>query len=326
MSFRRVCRATNPTYFAAIEGRSKAILSASTTKGAWRPQRGIDTGVLQGFGKGKRSDRPHLYTRLVEPHSRSFPDLRPFRRLKRLRDHHIAKHGDTRSFPVPFSYQPGRKYDLSLSRPPQDPPACDPCAGRSRRLQQAKACLSNWLWLACNAALDRAASRDAQSGPGGQPILTDSRKAAMQCAVRFARAYPLRDQARCLSSPWILCLRNVLKTAPKIPLRHAWGVRVDDLEFFDAPSHRRGHTSGHYEWSGAYIERVLKALRSVFAAHGDRPSVRYCVLWEVYDAVCLSLVTCFAFADRASSIRGRSAVGYAMILSWRRGPTPQRHG
>ena len=80
-------------------------------------------------------------------------------------------------------------------------------------------------------------------------------------------------------------LRKVLKSAPKLPPRHAWGACVDDLEFYEALSHRRGH--GHYEWSRGYTERVLKALRNVFMAHGGSvgQAVRQYVLWEIYDAV-----------------------------------------
>ncbi|KAM5536889.1 hypothetical protein V8D89_009436 [Ganoderma adspersum] len=207
--------------------------------------------------------------------------------LKRLLERHINQHGDTASFAIPYSYQLGRKYDLILPRPPPNPPAYDPYVGRSRRLQRAKACLPNWVWLACNAALDRAASHDASSSSENQPILNDSRKAAMQRAVRFARGYPPRYQASRPSSPWILCLGNVLQRAPELPSRRAWSVHVDDLEFFEAPGHRRGR--GHYEWSRGYIERVLQVLRRVFAVHGDRQTVRCYVLWEIYDAYSASL-------------------------------------
>ncbi|KAI1782093.1 hypothetical protein LXA43DRAFT_957910 [Ganoderma leucocontextum] len=253
--------------------------------------------------------------------------------LKRLLSHHIDKHGDARSFAIPHNYQAGRKYDLTLPRQPPVPPAYDPYVGRSRRLQQAKARLLNWLRLACNAALDRAAPHDAQPGLGGgnwQPVLSDTRKAAMQRAVRFARGYPPRDQTCYPSSPWIMCLRNVLQSAPKLPSRRtAWGIRVDGLEFFEAPSCRRGH--GHYEWSGAYIERVLKASRTVFAAHGDGQTVRHGVLWDIYHAVRVPRAGRLASlllrrTLRVSSIWDRSAVGYAMIPSRRRGRTPQRHG
>ncbi|PIL34999.1 hypothetical protein GSI_02786 [Ganoderma sinense ZZ0214-1] len=210
-----------------------------------------------------------------------------WRWLKRLYDRHISEHGDTALFATPFSYRPGREYDLTLPRPPPDPPAYDPYVGRSRRLQQVKASLPAWIWLACNAALDRTAPHDGRLEVSGSQSLSDSRKAAMQHAVRFARGYSPRDQTARPLSPWIVCLRNVLKSAPKLPPRRAWGARVDDLEFFEAPGHRRGH--GHYEWSGAYTERVLKALRDVLIAHVDRQTIRQYVLWEIYDAYSGSL-------------------------------------
>ncbi|PIL35004.1 hypothetical protein GSI_02791 [Ganoderma sinense ZZ0214-1] len=191
--------------------------------------------------------------------------------LKRPYYRHISEHGDATSFSMPFSYQPTRKYDLTLPRPPPDPPAYDPYVGRSRRLQQVKASLPAWIWLVCNAALDRTASQDGRPEVSGSVLSRDSRKAAMQRAVRFARGYPPRDRTTRPSSPWILCLRNVLKGAPKLPPRR----------------HRRRH--GHYEWSGAYTERVLRALRDVLTAHVDRQAVRQYVLWEVYDAYSESL-------------------------------------
>ena len=143
------------------------------------------------------------------------------------------------------------------------------------------------MWLACNAALDRAASHGDRNAPsvasGNQPVLSDSRKAAMQRAVHFARGYPPRNWTPRPSSPWIMCLRGVLKRAPAVPSRRAWGARVDDLEFFEAPGSRRGR--GHYQWSCGYIERVLRVLRRVFVAYGDRQTVRRYALWEIYDAV-----------------------------------------
>ncbi|PIL34995.1 hypothetical protein GSI_02782 [Ganoderma sinense ZZ0214-1] len=175
-----------------------------------------------------------------------------WRWLKQLYDCHISEHGDAALFATQFSYQPGRKYDLTLPRPPPDPPEYVPYVGRSLRLQQIKASIPAWIWLVCHAAMDKAVPHDGQS-----------------------------------ESSWIMCLRKVLRGEPKLPLRCTGWLRVDNLEFFEVLGHGRGH--GHYEWSQVYTERVLKALWNILGALRVRHAVRQHVVREIYDAYSGSL-------------------------------------
>lgn len=101
-------------------------------------------------------------------------------------------------------------------------------------------------------------------------------------AIHFSGRYQTRPWGPIMVSPWLICYRNVLKNAPRLPSSQRWGMLVDGLDFVGM------QRQGHYEWNLQYLQRINKTAQAVAYAHGMGRRGWRAARWELYDAVSMS--------------------------------------
>ncbi|KAI0694703.1 hypothetical protein C8Q76DRAFT_634279 [Earliella scabrosa] len=202
--------------------------------------------------------------------------------LDKLQQRHVKKHGPHKPFTQPAQYasRGGMVYIVGLK---ESQISCDRYVGKSPTLLRIKQKMPEWIWKACNEALEWQDLRNYESlalGGRGFFVRDQDREGPMERALELSRRYPERPKDPLVSSPSVDMLREVLTTAPAIPKGEAYDEIIHELVRYEDFA---GDVS--YRWSDAYVGRICSALFGVIQEHGTGDEGWRTARWEVYDKV-----------------------------------------
>lgn len=207
-------------------------------------------------------------------------------RLRELRDKSLQSGSQTRFF-LPYSYCPGRRFDLNRSTAP----LCDRYLMNNHVMIAAKDALPAWFWISCNLALNRALSSGALPGRGASASV--ERVYAMRAACKFFNEHRARYASR-PAAP-IASARvsggEELDLLPKFRLWLGCAPRISGnsrgTDTWGPPNCKDGlvFRSGGYEWDAEYLEELFRQLCGLVDALGLGDDGWRSLRWEVYHQV-----------------------------------------